>query len=160
MCVSQRLSGLDGGQRMNYLWQPPWPILLRWIHYRGWPGNIRTVKENTTEAVEMVANKRNVCVCVRPTCSCPRAAVERWPCHGNNVLGITIWWNQATRVLSCPLEWQLVAAGTATQDLFNAHTLLPVFLQTFQAWNDAKQSVKRLLWEVWEKMRLRCDTWD
>lgn len=123
--------------------------LLRWIHYGGRPGNIRVVKENTTTAVKREETERCVCVCPSSTWSCPGALVERWPCHGNNVLGITIWWNPATRVLSCPLEWQLVAAGTATQGpldariLTHAHTTSRnVFL--LAVWSDTKQTVERL----------------
>lgn len=53
--------------------------LLRWFHYRGWPGNIRSAKENTGKTGEMVSNERCVCACpcVQVCVSCPRAAVER-----------------------------------------------------------------------------------
>lgn len=43
---------------------------LRWIHYGGWPGNRRTVKENASKTVECVAG---VCVC-----ACALPALEQW----------------------------------------------------------------------------------
>ncbi len=49
---------------LNYAGQQPRPATLTRIYYGGWPGNIRTVKENASKTVEMVSNERSVCVCV------------------------------------------------------------------------------------------------